>query len=296
MAYTNPTFNPAVPADGDLLSLGDDSIRSAKLDIKERLESVVKSFDDFPLVFKDGVIPFSAVTVDASLNFRSILLGVGLVSGTIAAGAIGGGTATIAGAEPGDVAVASWPDGRFSVMCAVTAVDTVTMAVSNITAGSITLSGAQLQIAVIKAGLPGQLHGELTRSIPHTAFQPNHQTDLIIYTDTELTTNSTTVGPLVVFAQVALPAGQTLIRATAYVRTSNAATLTGQITRYPLVGAPVLYGTFTATVGAGIQALVIAVSQVVANGDQFGINFTMSSVGSTNPNDAGLLSVQLQLT
>lgn len=295
MAYTHATFNPSVPADGDLLSQGDDVIRDAKLDVKERLESVFKSFDDDPLAFKDGIIPFSAITLDQSLNFRSILLGVGLISGAIAAGAIGGGTATIAGAEPGDVAVGSWPDGRFAVMCAVTATNTVTVAVTNITAGPITLTAAQLSIAVIKAGTPGALHGELSRVITHTAFQPNHEADLVTYTDTEVKTNSTTT-PLTIFANVSLPAGQTITRAIAIVRTDHTATLTGTITRYPAVGAPVLYGTFTAIVGAGVQTLSIIASQVVANGDTYGINFTMDSTGSTNPDDAALAYVQLLMT
>jgi hypothetical protein len=295
MAYTHATFDPAVPADGDFLDQGDDSIRDAKLDIKERLETLVNSFDDDPLTFKDGIIPFSAIVLDPTLNFRSILLGMGLISGVVAAGAIGGGTATIEGAEPGDVAVGSWPDGRFAVMCAVTAADTVTVAVTNITAGSITLNAAQLAIAVIKPGTPGRLHGELDRFVPHTAFQPANESDQLTYDDSEV---KTALGgsPLTVFAQVSLPAGQTLVRASALVRSDGTATVSGQITRYPLVGAPVLYGTFTATPGAGVQELVISVSQVIAIGDTWGINFTLDASASTNPDDAGLAYVQLLMT
>lgn len=293
MAYTNPTFDPTVPADGDFLDQGDDSIRSAKLDVKERLESFFKSFDDDPLVPKDASIPFSAVTIDPSLNFKSILFGFAVIAETIAAGAIGGGPETVTGAEPGDLAFACWPDGRFAVMCAVTAPDTVTVAITNITAGSITLSGGQLQIMVVKPGIPGQLHGELNRVITHTAFQPNNETDPITYTDVELVTKT---DPVTVFAEVSLPAGQTIVRVTALVRTDDTATLTGQMTRYPAVGAPVLVGLFAAVVGAGVQELVITPTQIIAAGDLYGINFTLDATGSANPDDAGLAYVQILMT
>lgn len=295
MAYTNPTFDPTVPADGDFLDLGDDSIRSAKLDVKERLETVFNSFDDDPLAFKDGIIPFKAITLDPALNFRSVILAVVNISEVIAGGAIGGGPHTVTGAEPGDVAVGSWPDGRFAVMCNVTALDTVTVALANITVGSITLTSAQLQIAVIKAGTPGALHGELTRYIVQTAFQPDNEGDPIVYSDTELTSNSD-AAPLTVHAEVNLPAGNTLVRVVALVRSDHTATVVGTITRYPAVGAPVVLGTLTAAVGTGVQTLSLTVSQVIANGDMYGIQFVLDSTGSTNFNDAGLSWVQLLMT
>jgi hypothetical protein len=56
MPYTNATFDPAVPAGSSQLSAGDDSVRTLKLDIKERLETLVVDFDDDPLEILPGVI------------------------------------------------------------------------------------------------------------------------------------------------------------------------------------------------------------------------------------------------
>jgi hypothetical protein len=58
----------------------------------------------------------------------------------------------------------------------------------------------------------------------------------------------------------------------------------------------VLYGTFTATPGSGVQELVISVSQVIAIGDVWGINFVLDASASANPDDAGLAYVQLLMT
>ena len=110
MPYTDPTWDPEVPADGDLLSQGDDVIRAEKLDIKERVESFFKSIDGDPWVPKDKSIPAGAladgaVTVDAldpALNLRSIILTTVAWSGTIAAGAFVLNSFTVTGAEPGD--------------------------------------------------------------------------------------------------------------------------------------------------------------------------------------------------
>lgn len=55
MAYTE-VLNPATPADGDLLSAGDDSIRQFKRAIIERLLTIVVDVDANPLVIKPSAL------------------------------------------------------------------------------------------------------------------------------------------------------------------------------------------------------------------------------------------------
>lgn len=69
MAYVYP-LNPAVPADGDPASQGDDQLRLIKNVIIERLSTIVEDIDDDPLVLKPSVFPveFAGGTLAARPN------------------------------------------------------------------------------------------------------------------------------------------------------------------------------------------------------------------------------------
>lgn len=159
MAYTN-NIDTNLPADTDLVSDGDDAIRRQVADMVERLLTVFKDMDVDPLEFLDGVIKTAAIDNDAItapkiapvLQLRSIIRKTVLISDTIASGVIGGGAKSVPGAEPGDSVLLSWAngDGRWVLNGAVTAVDEVTVAYGNNTAGSLTITDQPLIINVIK--------------------------------------------------------------------------------------------------------------------------------------------------
>lgn len=196
MPYTNPTWDPTVPADGDLLSQGDDVIRAEKLDTKERVESFFKSIDGDPWVPKDGAIPAGALgnaavttdSLDPALNLKSILLAL---SGPLTfdlSTAVGGYlpvvTVNVPGAEVGDFAIASPINTAYLLIAAkVTETDTVTLAAYNTSALTSGTVEADCQICVIKAGAPGTLHGDLTKTLMFTEFQPNAEADPVSYTE-----------------------------------------------------------------------------------------------------------------
>jgi len=56
MPYTNAVFDPAAPVGSSQLSAGDNAIRAAKLDIKERMETLVEDFDANPLALIAGLV------------------------------------------------------------------------------------------------------------------------------------------------------------------------------------------------------------------------------------------------
>lgn len=61
MPYTNAAINLATPADNTVAGLGDDRIRELKLDLKERIESIIANWDADPWVLKAQSVPLAAL-------------------------------------------------------------------------------------------------------------------------------------------------------------------------------------------------------------------------------------------
>jgi len=303
VAYTRD-YDVTTPADGDLLSSGDDAIRDFKVDVEERLLSVYKDIDVDPLEPKDASIPGAALKdgavtftqLDPTLNLRSIIIQSVSVSGVVAAGAIsgGGGPFTVDGAEEGDVAVCSWADGRFAVMAAVTGPDEVTVAFANITAGSITLADQTLLIAVIKAGIPGTLHGDLNPKIGATEFQPADQSVPAVYTVDYVTLGAN--GPMTFYAVVPVAAGRIINTARIAVESLNSATIVGRL--YKIAGgvSTQLDVDILPTTGGGGQQVDISPAYTVVDGDEIVFEITLDSTSSAGADDAKLYWVQLLLS
>lgn len=297
--YIEP-LDPNVPADSDLISDGDDAIRQKTRAWIERLSTVFGDLNINPLKFSAGVVPGTAIAdqslvaskFDPALNLKSILMTTVEVSEIVAAGAIGGGAKTVAGAEPGDFAVASWHDGRFAVMAAVTGVDEVTVAYANVTAGSITLTDAQLQIAVIKAGTLGALHGETKKFLSFTAFRVQDPTMDTHLTVEQLMTNNTDA--IVVYASVVLLPGEQITGASLKVRSDDIATVTGDLFKVN-AGVPTSLASFAAVPGDGVQQLDETFDYTVVAGDIFTFVITLSSAGSSSDLDAGLYWAEILL-
>ncbi len=302
MTYTRD-FDVTTPADGDLLSAGDDSIRDFKVDVEERLASAYVDINADPMVPKDESIPATALKsgsisfaqLDPSLNIRSIIIAGISVSDTIASGAIGGGGGpfTIDGAEEGDVVVCSWPDGRFSVMAAVTAPDQVTIAFANITAGPLTVTDAALAVAVIKAGVPGTLHGDLNPKIPATEFQPADMSVPAVYTVNYVSLGAN--GPQTFFGSRTLQAGSIITTAKLSVGSANTATVTGKLWKVAGGVATQLDVDFVVTTGAGNQLVSISPAYTALQGDEFVFEVTLDSTTSTGADDAVLFYAELVL-
>ena len=305
MPYTDPTWDPEVPADGDLLSQGDDVIRAEKLDIKERVESFFKSIDGDPWVPKDKSIPAGAladgaVTVDAldpALNLRSIILTTVAWSGTIAAGAFVLNSFTVTGAEPGDFIVVNFPDnpGFLITMTKITATDTVGIAIyNNFASGSITLTNATIQVCVIKQGIPGQLHGNLSPMVPFTEFKPADASIGAVYTVSEIAPAA--IGALTLYASLTVTTGDTIADVNVRVRSDNTAAVTAKLWKNNGGVTTQIGTTMTATVGAGLQTLTISPAYKVVEGDELVFEIVLDSTGSTNANDARLSWASLTLT
>lgn len=299
MPYTNPTWDPAVPADGDLLSQGDDVIRAEKLDTKERVESFFKSIDDDPWLPLDGSIPGTAIksgtllgaAFDPALNLKTLLL----LSTTWSAAAPGVGswttlTFTVPGAEVGDLVFVQLVDtpGFFTTAAKVTATDTVSVAFYNLGPGTPTITASILYIMVVKPGVPGTLAANLVPiTVPHTEFQPDVQTDTLTYTTIEVTPNTKVA--LTILAGVTIAVGTKLSTASITVRADNTATLTGHLYKIN-AGVTVDLWPFAATVGGGVQTLApgAGIDYTVGAGDYFIFSVTMDTSASTNANDAAV--------
>lgn len=148
MPHADLPFDPIAPADADFLSSGDDAIRKLTRQIIEALADLVVDVTADPLVLKDHNLKSTEIPV--ALKLRSVLIQTVNISDVVLAGQIKGGPQTVTGAELGDPVFLSWADGRFVLSGAVTAADTVTISYGNFTSGSITLTGAQLTIVVVK--------------------------------------------------------------------------------------------------------------------------------------------------
>lgn len=165
MAYTE-ALDPETPADGDLASEGDDSIRQFKRAIIERLLTVFKDVDVDPLEFidefiqtagiKDGAV--TSAKLDPAAKLRSIVREVVEVSTTIT---YPHGTYVhdydVVGASPGDSVILSWAgdSATFVFMHAwVPEEDVVRVTLGNDSNSSdLALVDEQLVILVIKATL-----------------------------------------------------------------------------------------------------------------------------------------------
>lgn len=301
MADYVEAFNVDAPADGDFLADGDDSIRQFKRAWQERMETLVTSVDENPLKLRDGIVGTSmildeSVTIDKldpALNFKSIIMATVSFSETILAGAIGGGAKTVTGAEAGDLAFGCWPDGRFSVMAAVTAADTVTVALANVTAGTLILASASMQIMVVKPGRPGTLHGETLPTITHTQFRPENSL-LMNYAISFSQLYTIMEEALVMYGTIAIPVGSVITGASIKVRSDGTATVVGTLYKVA-AGLSTSLATFTATPGGGTQQLDETFSYTVASGDEFTFMITLDSTGSGGPefDDAGLFWARL---
>lgn len=301
MPYTNPTFDITVPADGDLLSDGDDSIRDFKRDVKERIESVVESFDDDPLNFKaqsidglalkDGTVKIDAI--DPALNLRSIILKSVSISELVVAGTIGGGPQTVVGAEPGDWAGLSWADGRFVLAAAVTGVDEVTVSYGNFTVGDITLVSQPLLICVIKAGRPGDLHGDLNPTIPFTDFEPVDASVPANFSIVDVSPGADAI--LVLRAAIIVPVGYTITSASVEVRSDNTAVPSANFYRVN-AGVSTLLTTFIASVGTGRQLITETLSQTAVADDIFVFEVSLDTTATVANTDAALEFASLTLT
>lgn len=69
MAYTN-AFDPTEPADGDLVSYGDDMIRELKAAVKERMETIVEDFNDDPLQLKASALQLPGTSRISHAQFQ----------------------------------------------------------------------------------------------------------------------------------------------------------------------------------------------------------------------------------
>lgn len=78
MAYTNAVFDPSVPAGASQLSGGDDTIRAAKLDLKERLETFFVDVDDDPLVVQSTILD----TIGAKNGKKMLIAGIAFEDAT----------------------------------------------------------------------------------------------------------------------------------------------------------------------------------------------------------------------
>lgn len=296
MAYTHPVWHSDQPAPSDLASQGATNIDDFKLDIKERVESVFDGIDSNPWQLKDNVLNGSGIKdgtltidkFDVAMNVRSILLGQAFVTATINNGVIGSATATVVGAEPGDMALCSWADGRFIIVAAVTAQDTVTIAIGNWTAAPITLTAQEMFVAVIKAGPAGQLHGSFTPMIPSSEFQPSVSSVTVSYAAGAVAPSDleaiTLIGTLVI------PVGQVITGVSVRLANNDAnAVASAEVFRVFDGGGPTSLATLTSTPAGGTQTIASgALAQTVAEGDRYVWVVTLDTSAATNANDAQL--------
>lgn len=77
MAFVTP-WNTATPSDTDLVSQGDNEIRSAKESVDERMASVFDNWPNDPLVVKDSALPslFPGQTQVVTLSALYVMPGV----------------------------------------------------------------------------------------------------------------------------------------------------------------------------------------------------------------------------
>jgi hypothetical protein len=293
--FTEP-LNPATPADTDFVSEGDDAIRQLKRSVLERAATLVRDVESNPWMISSSAIDADSLPdgiigldkLDPNALIRSIIRAVVSISGTVNAGVIGGGPQTVTGAEPGDTVLLSWAtgDGRFCLNGAVTAVDEVTVAYTNITAGAITLSSAPLLITVIKPGVPGVLQTDTVRILPFTLFQPSNITDPVVYTATELALGALTA--VTVRAGTALPTGRQILSASIKVRSTGLATVSATFVKISSGGVSTTLASFAPAAGSGDQIVIQNVTYTVASGDMFYFVVVLSSL--TSPGDEAALS------
>lgn len=166
MAHIEPNIDVTVPADGDLASLGDDSIRQYKRQLLERLLDVIEDVTADPWVLKAGVvgvdtIPDGGITAPKLapvLKLRSILLTTVAINATLTfPHGISVQTITVPGAAVGDTVLLAWAGAAqtFVHMHAwVSAPNTVTLTLGNDSDSStIVMTGDQLTFIVIKPAL-----------------------------------------------------------------------------------------------------------------------------------------------
>ena len=331
MPYTHLTWDDTKPEGSDLLSTGDDSIRDEKLDLKERIETFFTDIDADPWVPKAGAVTADAIAdgsigidkLDPALNFRTILQLATQVSGTLALPmSTLTKTFTVAGAELGDQVVATFGDGVLiagpvTIEAAyVSAADTVTVVFRNMTqAGyvgpdpgggpitisslpdntvvvtSITMTNRPLLIAVIKVGVPGELHPVVSPLLPGTEFNPQDDTQSIGYSVSEVFPGY--IGPLTLFGSITIPPGVKIVGANLQCRSLNTATVTGNLYQVTSTGVATSLCAFAAVVGGGAQTLNQVFTYVVAVGDIFTFQIKLDSTGSVNPDDARLSWAQI---